>query len=146
MVTSQCGWVARQGFYKSEAVCHWLRQCFVLVACHLRAEMCLADSCSSRSIVAQNTLTNITDMNLLTSKTGTALRAGSALARVDLFLLPKKTIHTNPVKRGLCRSAVDDKWSSARFHLQSIIDPDHPVIHRPDPEWLHKSGVTFETS
>ena len=48
-----------------------------------------------------------------TSKTGTALRAGSALARAELFLLPKKTIHTNPVKRGLCHSAVDDKWSSA---------------------------------
>ena len=53
-------------------------------------------------------------------------------------------IHTNPVKRGLCRNAVDYKWSSARFHLQSIIDPDLPVLHSPDPEWFHRSGAIFE--
>lgn len=55
-------------------------------------------------------------------------------------------IHTNPVKRGLCRAAVDDKWSSARFHLQSIIDADLPMLHRPDPEWFHNSGAMFEVS
>jgi putative transposase len=41
-------------------------------------------------------------------------------------------IHTNPVKRGLCRRAVDWKWSSAKFYLG---DPpgqqfaDLPHIH-----------------
>mgnify|MGYP003508628969 CR=1 FL=1 len=53
-------------------------------------------------------------------------------------------IHTNPVKRGLCRTAVDFKWSSARFHLLGSIDPDLPTLRKPDPEWFHTSGVSFE--
>ena len=54
--------------------------------------------------------------------------------------------HKHRVKRGLCRNPVDFKWSSAWFHLQSMTDPDLSMIQRPDPEWFHKSGVTFEAS
>src|SRR5262249_36637078 len=53
-------------------------------------------------------------------------------------------IHLNPVKRGLCERAIDFKWSSARFHLQGIIDPDLPKLIRPDPEWFHDSGIQIE--
>jgi putative transposase len=41
-------------------------------------------------------------------------------------------LHTNPVKRGLCRHAVDWKWSSARYYLgdpPGQQDPDLPFIH-----------------
>jgi putative transposase len=40
-------------------------------------------------------------------------------------------IHNNPVKRGLGRLAVDWKWSSARYFLNSPArqDPDLPWIH-----------------
>jgi len=54
-------------------------------------------------------------------------------------------IHMNPVKRGLCQSAVDFKWSSARFHLRDIVDPDLPVLRKPDPEWFHTTGVRFDS-
>ena len=50
-------------------------------------------------------------------------------------------IHTNPVKRGLCQRAIDFKWSSARFYLQNIIDPDLPVISRLEPECFHSSAA-----
>lgn len=49
-------------------------------------------------------------------------------------------IHHNPVRRGLCDRAIDYKWSSARFYLQDIIDPDLPILTRPAPEWFHQSG------
>ena len=32
-------------------------------------------------------------------------------------LLTNRYIHNNPVRRGLCRRAVDWKWSSARYYL-----------------------------
>jgi putative transposase len=41
-------------------------------------------------------------------------------------------LHTNPVKRGLCRQAVDWKWSSARYNFgdpPGQQDPDLPFIH-----------------
>jgi putative transposase len=41
-------------------------------------------------------------------------------------------IHENPVKRGLCRRAVDWKWSSARWYLGDPPrqqEPDLPFIH-----------------
>jgi len=42
-------------------------------------------------------------------------------------------IHSNPVKRNLCRSAMDWKWSSARYFLSgTAIDPDLPIL-RPVP-------------
>jgi REP-associated tyrosine transposase len=39
------------------------------------------------------------------------------LFSVDAIEASVDYIHTNPVKRGLCRRAVDWKWSSAMFHL-----------------------------
>jgi putative transposase len=53
-------------------------------------------------------------------------------------------IHLNPVKRGLCEQAIDFKWSSARFHIQNIVDVNLPQLTRPDPEWFHDSGVQIE--
>jgi hypothetical protein len=41
-------------------------------------------------------------------------------------------IHNNPVSRGLCRRAVDWKWSSARYYLDvppRQQRPKLPVIH-----------------
>ena len=40
-------------------------------------------------------------------------------------------IHANPVRRGLCRTAVDWKWSSARWYASDSksVDPDLPTIH-----------------
>jgi putative transposase len=41
-------------------------------------------------------------------------------------------IHTNPVKRGLCRRAVDWKWSSARFYFGDPPSQQHrdlPHVH-----------------
>jgi len=50
-------------------------------------------------------------------------------------------IHNNPVQRGLCRRAVDWKWSSARYYLlepprQQF--PDLPHIHGFRPEALER--------
>lgn len=52
--------------------------------------------------------------------------------------------HGNPVKRNLCHRATDFKWSSARFHLQNVIDPDLPKLVRLDPEWFHSGGIQVE--
>jgi putative transposase len=41
-------------------------------------------------------------------------------------------IHSNPVKRGLCQSVVDWKWSSARYYLDLPAQqqyPELPMIH-----------------
>lgn len=41
-------------------------------------------------------------------------------------------IHNNPVSRGLCRCAVDWKWSSARYYLDEPAQQQHrdlPMIH-----------------
>jgi len=40
-------------------------------------------------------------------------------------------IHKNPVRRGLCRTAVDWKWSSALWYASATksVDPDLPTIH-----------------
>lgn len=41
-------------------------------------------------------------------------------------------IHNNPINRGLCRVAVDWKWSSARYYLDAPAQRQHsdlPMIH-----------------
>ena len=45
-------------------------------------------------------------------------------------------LHLNPVRRGLCRSAVDWRWSSARWYASdgAIVDADLPTIHGPPSE------------
>lgn len=53
-------------------------------------------------------------------------------------------IHANPVKRGLCSRATDWKWSSARFYLQDIVDPELPPLTKPMAEWLLREGVQNE--
>lgn len=53
-------------------------------------------------------------------------------------------IHMNPVKRGSCHKATDFQWSSARFCLEGIIDPDLPRLTRIDPDWLNEGGVQIE--
>ena len=53
-------------------------------------------------------------------------------------------IHMNPVRRGLCQRCTDWKWSSARFYEHGTVDPDLPVITRPDPYWFDASGVQHE--
>ena len=55
-------------------------------------------------------------------------------------------IHENPVKRGLCKRAVDWKWSSARFHEFGIVDEELPALTRPDPNWFDRSGIQTEHS
>lgn len=42
-------------------------------------------------------------------------------------------IHENPVRRGLCRRAVDWRWSSARFYLA-----DPPLTQYPELPRLHR--------
>ena len=53
-------------------------------------------------------------------------------------------IRTNPVERGLCNRATDWKWSSARFYLDEVTDPDLPPITQPRAEWFDRSGVQTE--
>jgi len=55
-----------------------------------------------------------------------------------------ESIHIHHVKRGLCKPAVDFKWSSARFFHSDHLDSDLPSIRKADPEWFHTSGVSFE--
>jgi putative transposase len=57
-------------------------------------------------------------------------------ASIDYF-------HTNPVKRGLCRRAIDFTWSSARFYELGVDDQKLPNLVRPDPEWFHQPGTTL---
>lgn len=54
-------------------------------------------------------------------------------------------IHANPVKRDLCRRAVDWKWSSARYYVEGAQDESLPRITRPDPTWFHRSGAEERT-
>jgi putative transposase len=50
-------------------------------------------------------------------------------------------IHVNPVKRGLCKRAVDWKWSSARFYIDKFIDASLPQLSRPPAELFTKGGI-----
>jgi len=57
----------------------------------------------------------------------------SVLAAIDY-------LHENPVRRGLCRRAMDWLWSSARFYENDAAhadrDPRLPTIHRLPAEFL----------
>jgi len=50
-------------------------------------------------------------------------------------------IHLNPVKRMLCRNAVEWKWSSARFYLDRTVDPALPMLAPPPAELFQTGGV-----
>jgi putative transposase len=45
-------------------------------------------------------------------------------------------LHLNPVRRGLCVSALDWRWSSARWYASegAVVDPALPTIHGPPPD------------
>jgi len=45
-------------------------------------------------------------------------------------------LHLNPVRRGLCKSVLDWRWSSARWYASegTEVDADRPRIHGPPPE------------
>jgi len=47
-------------------------------------------------------------------------------------------LHDNPVRRRLCRAAIDWKWSSARWYAtnRQQIDPELPTIHGLPPEFF----------
>ena len=50
----------------------------------------------------------------------------------DAISLALEYIHNNPVRRGLCRRAVDWRWSSARYYLDVPPRqqyPNLPMIH-----------------
>ena len=49
----------------------------------------------------------------------------------DAIAASLEYLHNNPVRRELCQTAVDWKWSSARYYLESsrARDPDLPFIH-----------------
>jgi putative transposase len=55
-------------------------------------------------------------------------------------------IHMNPVKKGLCKFAVDWKWSSARWYLDHQLKNDLPKISFPSAELFHKGGVQIPHS
>jgi putative transposase len=57
--------------------------------------------------------------------------AASVMASIDY-------LHLNPVKRGLCRMAIDWKWSSARFFASDgkFPDPDLPTLSPLPPSFL----------
>ncbi|MCC9608912.1 transposase [Blastopirellula sp. JC732] len=50
-------------------------------------------------------------------------------------------IHENPVRRGLCRRAVDWKWSSVRFYQTGIQDSHLPRLTKPPTEFWDIGGV-----
>jgi putative transposase len=56
----------------------------------------------------------------------------------EAILSSLEYIHHNPVKRGLCRRAVDWKWSSARYYLTVPARqyPNLPMIHGLPEAWL----------
>jgi len=60
---------------------------------------------------------------------------GAVLASIDY-------LHHNPVRRRLVGSAIDWKWSSARFYL--VDPPQHyaglPTLHKLPAEWLNETS------
>ena len=60
------------------------------------------------------------------------------LVKVHTTLDSIDYLHNNPVRRGLVESAVDWKWSSARYYLNDppTQEPDGPQIHGLPAEWL----------
>ena len=61
------------------------------------------------------------------------------LNQIRTILTAIDYIHENPVRRGLCRRAVDWKWSSARWYQgdpPKQQSPQLPLIHRLRPETL----------
>ncbi|MEX1040335.1 MAG: transposase [Pirellulaceae bacterium] len=53
-------------------------------------------------------------------------------------------IHRNPVQRGLCRRAIDWKWSSARYYVEGVEDPDLPRLTKLDPTWFRQFGIVMK--
>ena len=63
------------------------------------------------------------------------MKASTILSSIDY-------LHNNPIRRGLVKTAIDWKWSSARFYL---IDPPQqypnlPQVHSLPAEWLDKTN------
>jgi putative transposase len=57
----------------------------------------------------------------------------------DAIRLSLEYIHNNPVSRGLCRYALDWKWSSAKYYLGMPArqqQPDLSTIHGIPDQWL----------
>ena len=52
-------------------------------------------------------------------------------------------IHLNPVQRGLCKRAIDWKWSSAPVYLAGTTDFDLPTITAPPSELFDVGGIQF---
>ncbi|WP_390623340.1 REP-associated tyrosine transposase [Blastopirellula sediminis] len=50
-------------------------------------------------------------------------------------------IHENPVRRGLCRRAVDWKWSSMRFHESGVVETHLPRLNRIPSEFWDVGGL-----
>jgi putative transposase len=50
-------------------------------------------------------------------------------------------IHLNPVRRKLCKRAVDWKWSSARFHLQATVDAHLPKLSKLPEDFTIPGGI-----
>ena len=49
-------------------------------------------------------------------------------------------LHANPVRRGLCIHPTDWKWSSARWYVDRVVDPDLPPL-KVNAEWFDTSDV-----
>jgi putative transposase len=55
-------------------------------------------------------------------------------------------IHMNPVRRGLCKTAVEWKWSSARFYLEGANHSDLPRLFRLPSDFFTTGGVQVAPS
>ena len=131
-------------------VCHWLCQCFE-VLCGF-SWMKQPTSKQIRELLVENNSPLVQQLTVQERPGKFCFRFWQEGPGFDRNLFSPAAIassidyiHMNPVKRGLCQSAVDFKWSSARFHLRDIVDPDLPVLRKPDPEWFHTTGVRFDS-
>jgi putative transposase len=64
------------------------------------------------------------------------------LTEINTILSAIDYIHENPVRRGLCRRAVDWRWSSAGRLIGDAPSATCPTLHRLDPHSLMISPMT----
>ena len=141
------GWVALS--MKTETVCHRLCQCIGALCEYLSMKDTHRNKIwhfRNARHVHELTFWCYRRMPLLTNDHWRQILAASLVCfHQRPFSSSMDDIHMNPGKRRLCQSAVGFKWSSDRFHCGGIIDPDLPVLRKPDPGWLHTTGVRFNS-
>ena len=102
----------------------------VVAGCLPKAEKGTVEKFSKNaSLLGPNSLGRTLDVINATLKGEKKIALSDSDLSNEAIAASLEYIHNNPAKRGLCREAVDWKWSSARHYAGWQTDEDLPNIH-----------------